>query len=358
MSELHTADQSVNHGAALLNAYLSLREQQPNVRAKDAADRLGVSEAQLLSVRPDLVAIRLIEPFSAILEALEPLGSVMALTRNPQAVHERHGVYSNVSVKGPMGLVLNPDIDLRLFMHQWHSAFAVEEAGRFSLQFFNAHGLAVHKIYATDQTDMALWPVLIEQFRWADAPALNIQPLPDTPPAVLPAEFDRAAFQAEWADLRDVHQYHGLLNKHGLTRTQALEQIGDQWVTELCADALVHALTLASERTQPIMVFVGNSGCIQIHSGEVSRLLERGGWFNVLDPAFNLHLKVGEVDRVWLIKRPSDDGIITSLEGFNAKGESVITLFGQRKPGVPELDGWRAIAAEVAERTSAQEAGS
>jgi len=44
------------------------------------------------------------------------------------------------------------------------------------------------------------------------------------------------------------------------------------------------------------------------------------------------------------VRKPSDDGIITSYEGFDAEGELVIQLFGVRKPGIPERDDWRALA--------------
>ena len=44
------------------------------------------------------------------------LGYVMALTRNDYCVHERKGVYDNITFyEGAhnMGVALNPDIDLR-----------------------------------------------------------------------------------------------------------------------------------------------------------------------------------------------------------------------------------------------------
>src|SRR5690606_39710803 len=68
-------------------------------------------------------------------------------------VHERKGVYEKVSFKNHIGLVLGPDIDLRLFMSHWYFGFAVEENGRKSLQFFGIDGEAVHKIYLTERSE-------------------------------------------------------------------------------------------------------------------------------------------------------------------------------------------------------------
>ena len=106
-------------------------------------------------------------------------------------------------------------------------------------------------------------------------------------------------------------------------------------------------LQKASERQVPIMAFVANRGCIQIHTGTVTKLMETGPWFNVLDPDFNLHLRQEKVARTYMVKKPSADGMITSLELFDDKGEMIIQYFGKRKPGIPELEEWRAIIADV-----------
>jgi putative hemin transport protein len=39
---------------------------------------------------------------------------------------------------------------------------------------------------------------------------------------------------------------------------------------------------------------------------------------------------------------------VTSLELFNAEGELVCTLFGARKPGIPELETWRKVIEDIA----------
>jgi putative hemin transport protein len=34
---------------------------------------------------------------------------------------------------------------------------------------------------------------------------------------------------------------------------------------------------------------------------------------------------------------------VTSVELFDAQGECIATLFGARKPGIPELETWRTL---------------
>ena len=66
------------------------------------------------------------------------------------------------------------------------------------------------------------------------------------------------------------------------------------------------------------MVFVGNRPAIQIHTGLVSRLRPTPGWFNVLDPDFNLHLREAGIASAWRIVKPTEDGAVTSIELLDA----------------------------------------
>ena len=93
------------------------------------------------------------------------------------------------------------------------------------------------------------------------------------------------------------------------------------------------------------MTFVGNEGAVQIHTGVPERLVETGPWFNVLDPRFNLHLDETQVAEAYVVVKPTVDGVVTSVEGFDAAGRLVVQFFGARKPGLPEHEDWRALVA-------------
>jgi putative hemin transport protein len=62
----------------------------------------------------------------------------------------------------------------------------------------------------------------------------------------------------------------------------------------------------------------------------------------VLDPGFNLHLREDRIASAWVVKKPTVDGTVTSLELFDAAGETIAMLFGKRKPGLPEMPEWQA----------------
>lgn len=335
----------------LYRAWQALRAEQPRLRARDAAERLEVSEAELTASRLGVDAVRLRPDWSALLPALGELGTIMALTRNEHCVHERKGPYQEVTVSanGLMGLVVSADIDLRLFLSGWGSVFAISEetahGTQRSIQVFDRQGTAVHKVFLTENSVIEAWAPLVERFR-ADEQSDRLDFQPAAPKAVPLADeqIDVAALRSGWAALKDTHHFFALLKKHKVERTQALRLAGRDWAEQLDTAELPRMLEKASERRLPIMIFVGNAHCIQIHTGTVDNLKWLDDWFNVLDPQFNLHLKTCGVRELWRVRKPSSDGVITSWEAFDANGELVLQAFGARKPGVPELQEWRSLA--------------
>jgi putative hemin transport protein len=327
------------------------QENHPNTYLRNAADDLGVSEVELLATGCGEHVTRLQGSWRALLGELEALGPVMALTRNDAAVHEKTGLYQNANFPedSHVGLVLDDDIDLRLFLNHWHFGFAVEQetkAGtRHALQFFDADGTAVHKVYLTQKSDRETYERLVEKYRHRDqSPEQSVRPTDaEDEAAETPAAVDVEGFLDAWAELEDTHDFFPLLRDYDIDRTQALEVAEGRFTTPVPAKALRFTLQTARDGEVPIMVFVGNRGCLQIHSGPVKTLKETGPWYNVLDPGFNLHLNETMIDRAWVVEKPTSDGTVTSLELYEADGWPIARFFGKRKPGIPERDDWRAI---------------
>ncbi|PJJ85012.1 hemin-degrading factor [Mucilaginibacter auburnensis] len=321
-----------------------LKNEEPRLRIRDAAAKLCVSETELVNTDAGANNTLLKPEFQEILKEISTLGYVMALTRNNHCVHERKGVYTKVSFNGPVGSIVTPDIDLRLFMHHWHFGFAVNEDERFSLQFFGADGSAVHKIYLTDKSDVNAYHQLVTKYK-ADYQQQELVITPAKLEAVEKPdhEVDIKAFHDAWVNLKDTHEFFGMLKKFELTRTQALRLAPEGYANQISVQALKDTLKKASETNLPVMVFVGNPGCIQIHTGEIKKLVQTGPWFNVLDPEFNMHLRDDGIASVWLVKKPTTDGAVHSLEVFDKKGDIIVQFFGKRKPGVPEDEAWRSV---------------
>ena len=339
-------------------AFAAYRAETPGARIRTAARDLDTTEAQLVATGVDGAAVALAAPaggWRALLPEIETFGDVMALTRNDACVHERHGVYSNADVALPhgMALFLNDEIDLRLFCARWASAFAVATgaagAERHSIQFFDRHGEAVHKVFLTAASDRAAYDAFVAAHR-ADAAGSEPEALTVTPRATptadrADADIDAAAFLAGWSALQDTHDFFPLLRDHGVGRVQALRLAEGRFTERAEPVAVRRALEAAAADGTPVMVFVGNPGAIQIHTGPVERLVTRGPWFNVLDARFNLHLDETAIAEAFVVVKPTSDGDVTAVEAYDAAGTQIVQLFGKRKPGLPELDAWRGIVA-------------
>lgn len=335
-----------------------LKVEEPRLRARDQAARLGVSEVELLTLGLGTGVIRLGGDFKDLLKDVKQMGYVMALTRNDNVVHERKGVYDNLTFyEGPhnMGVAVNADIDLRLFMNEWKYCLAViirrDKGGDLhGLQFFDGYGVAVHKIYATPKSSLEGWAYIVEKYKVEQEAIVVTDRQRPAPEAERPdAEISVETFQAEWENLKDTHHFFGLLRKHKLTRTQALRLAPKGMVTPVDRGSVETVLTNAAKGGVPIMCFVHSKGCIQIHSGPVKQLKWMGKWFNVLDPAFNLHLDTEAIHQAFVVRKPTSDGTVTSLELFAENGEMITYFFGARKPGKPELPGWSAILENLAQ---------
>ena len=341
----------------LLEKIQALKSKEPKLRNRDLAQRLGISEAELLSLYAGQNVTILNGSWKNLISQLHQMGNVMALTRNEHCVHERKGIYKNIEFyDGPhnMGVAVNPDIDLRFFMNEWHYGFAVimdRPKGKklYSFQFFNKKGEAVHKVFSTPKSNIKAYHVIVEVFRAKKQTPIN--PTDKTPYCRKVEEpdnsIDISGFQQAWLNLKDTHHFFGLLRKFGVSRTQALRLAPEGYTTELDKEAVIRMLQLTAERNVPIMCFLHSRGCVQIHTGSIKNLKVFGDWYNILDPKFNLHLKMPSIKQAYIVRKPTEDGIVSSLELFDETGDLIVYFFGARKPGIPELEEWKTILLEV-----------
>lgn len=327
----------------------ALKADNPHLRIRNAAAELGVSEAELLATNVGEGVTVLKPEFKDILTEAEQLGKVMALTRNDECVHERKGTYLNGDFSSPHAqLFVGEDIDLRIFLNHWKFAFAVVEGDKKSLQFFGKDGLALHKIYLTKDSNEAAFDAIVEKFKAeeqhsiieCEAVASKAEEKPDS-------EIDVEGFQKAWTDLKDTHDFFMMTRKFGVSRTQALRLAPEGFTKKIDSSKVVNVLEDASEKQLPIMIFVGNRGIIQIHTGNVRKTLWHQQWFNVMDPDFNLHLDVTKIAEAWIVKKPTEDGEVTAIEVFNKEGDFIVQFFGKRKPGIPELQEWKNLVADL-----------
>lgn len=336
---------------ALQASFLRLRASEKGLHALELAERLGVSECQLLAsacgATEPISAIRLQASWPEFIAKLPKLGLVKTVTRNPHAVIEVEGTYDNVEFFGTMGQSVS-SVDLRIFVSRWGQGFAVREETKRGisrgLQFFDKAGRAVHKLYLRDASDHTFFDTLVREHTSHDQSATQTVELPREAEAPRPdARIDLAGLREAWLSMKDTHEFHGLLRTFDVTRTQALRLIGDDLARPLERDSLVKVLSAAAETELPFMIFVGNPGLVQIHTGTIKKVAPMGPWINVLDPGFDLHVRMDRIDSAWMVRKPTADGIVTALEVYDAQGDQITLLVGKRKPGQPESAAWRSL---------------
>jgi putative hemin transport protein len=345
------SDVSLDQHIAEVHSQFNKRQGElENKRAREISSRLGITEAQWVAAQcGSLRSIRLSGHPIDIFKEIPRLGPVMALTRNDYCVHERHGNYLNVQSDQSVGLVLGPEIDLRLFYSNWAHVWAVKENERSSIQFFDRSGQAVHKIYCTPATHAAEYVAIIGEYA-----AEPLWPVPTNFPAeqgrsFLPSSAESASttectlFRSAWLEMTDTHDFYPLLRRFNITRLGALQAAGSDLAQRVTPEVVEEMLYSVSKSALPIMCFVGNRGLLQIHTGAIKNVKRTGPWLNVLDEKFNLHLDTTHIDSVWIVSKPTSDGWVTSMEVFAETGELIVQFFGARKPGSSELCVWREL---------------
>lgn len=326
-----------------LTRYLELKQQHPKKYARDVARLMNISEAELAWARVGHDARRLKADMPGLLQALEAVGETKSITRNEYAVHEQIGRYENLRLGEHAGLVFNPRaLDQRLFVNVWYCVFALREQGprgeSQSVQIFDHQGDAVLKIYLTEHSDGLAWEQLLARFANDENAPLALAP--DMPPPMNPLP-DGPLIEQEWRAMTDVHQFFPLLKRHAITRLQAFHAVSSDLACRVDNDALRRVLHAALQDANEIMVFVGNRGCVQIFTGIIEKVAPWENWINIFNRQFTLHLVEDAIAESWVTRKPTRDGVVTSLELFAHDGTQIAQLFGQRTEGRTEQDTWR-----------------
>lgn len=325
------------------------RAENPKTRDRDLAAQLGVSEAELLAAHLGHGAVRIAAHPDGLVPRLAAFGPLMGLTRNESCVIEKTGPYSGYSGGAHASVVLAGEIDLRIFPSHWVHGFAVEretaQGLQRSIQVFDAAGDAVHKVFLRTGSDVTPWAGLVADLRLEDQHGLPVVAARE--PVEAPrGNAERAEeLRGDLARMTDTHQFLRVVSRMKMNRLGAYRIAGEPLARRLEPLAVTRVLEAAAAGAVPIMVFVGNRGCIEIHSGPVSRVVAMGPWINVLDPGFDLHLRQDHVAEVWAVDKPTQRGAAVSVECFDAEGALIAQMFGVRKAGDAAVAAWEAIVA-------------
>ena len=279
-----------------------------------------------------------------LLQELKNFGKVTVTTYNDSAYIKKTGIYDELSFNGPVGQALTHEIDLRLFLMHWHYG-VIALTNTLDLYFFDKSGSLVHQISILEP-NKAMIDSLSKYFSDDVIDKISFENY-KIESEKNDEEIDKQGLQSDWKNLKDTHEFFQMLKKFNVSRTQALRLGSAEFVIEISKDSIYKLLKNAIDQEVSIMAFVGSRGCIQIHTDPINVLIQRGSFLILDEQNLYLSLNTDNFKSCYIVKKPTIDGIVTSVEVFDDKDEMIVQFFGERKPGTQESESWRNLLCTI-----------
>ncbi len=318
--------------SALHIRYRHLVDKYPSLQRRDIAQKLSISEAELIDAQIDLKSIRLVPKFADMVDYFQDIGVLMSVTRNQGVLHEVKGAFShNATVNTICSFTTNDRaIGLHLFLSEWAYGFAVNEMAegkqRYSLQFFNEAGTAIQKIYLQKDSHLPTYKALVNRFTDKD----QLSPLAIVPPVEITntatVNHDIQSFKAHWERMSSIHQLSGIIRQYNLSREQSFSAVGKKYAQLFEVEQLAYFLSQAAKLKLHMTCAAKSQGVEQVYKGEVSHVTQLDSLVTILGWNFSLQLKSRHIKSIWLVRIPTLDGVELALEIYNKQGRQMAQL--------------------------------
>jgi putative hemin transport protein len=326
---------------ALRAAWAALQAQDPRLYTRDAARKLGVSEAYLIALGcGDGTSRRLHVPdYAALLRPLADFGTMLALVRNEDAVLERDCVPAFTQTAH--GLTTNADgVLLAVNANAIAHAFVVHSSKflKRGIQFFDSTGTAIFKLYLRAESKLAAFDEWISPWIAADqSSAFTAVPTPARSEAD-EKKCCRVGHRGEHgghvaghahasADGHCCHAHsHSHAHAHGAVRYATEAPI------ELPAESYKELLSAVIKSGEALTVGVANAHAFFSVTAPVKKVAPMGPWFNILDAELHLHLSI-----------PAVQGALGFI-GADATGTGTLKVLFKRETG--ENIAWFRVAGD------------
>jgi putative hemin transport protein len=306
----------------------------------------ALTDVQRIALHPH--ATRLQGEFAPLLQRLAALGNLTEVTRNSSALLEKDHVSGTLYVNNEIRFAPAESMHLRIFYSQWEHGYALEEhdhatnTAQHSLQFFDRHGSMMHKIKLSDSRDIGAFRQVVSDHAAPEqlTPA-QLLATDDGATDTAPRQIDVDALRADWAH---THNHQDFVQRQEIFDQQRLRKLrlaGKAFAYQVANDSARIILQRMTEFGTAIMAQVGNAGIVQAYYGKIKNIGIKDSRLKIMNSGFRMLLREDHIDSVWVAKKPTTDGIITSLELFNRQGMHIASFLSKKDNGHPEPREWR-----------------
>lgn len=324
---------------------------------KTDSNRRTRSEADIMAARCGQQAKRLQPHWPTLLTHLSRLGPTLFVTRHGNTSHEKLLHLYKIALSGNVASIHDQDGSLELDLSHWHCGFALHEgddphSACISLHFFDIHGKLLHSIYPM-LSSMELGTAFLNKLYSADQTPQEFLLPPTQLRRRSRATVDTASLTVHWRHLQNCQAIPVILQKHQVSRLQALQALPPEFATPAARTAFQTLMQQTVERNMPVELSLFNPGVRQTHRG----LLEnhRGDGFanRSHDAWFRLNLDSLDLHSAWVVHKPTANGMVSSLELYNHHGEPVLMLSDMPNAGLPQTLEWQSLLYNLTTATAA-----
>jgi len=316
-----------------------------HMRSFDDQQLPNLTDVQRIALHPH--ATRLQSEFAPLLQRLATLGNLTEVTRNASALLQKDNVSGALYVQNEIEFAPAEAMHMRIFYPQWEHGYALEEIDaktamhERSLQFFDRHGGMMHKIVLCNSSDKDAFKQLVREYAAEEqlTPA-QLLSMPETHAPDVP-QIDIDALRAEWAH---THNHNDFLQRQEIFDQQRLRKLrlaGKAFAYQVANDSARIILQRMTEFGTAILAQVGNAGVVQAYYGKIKKIGSKNSRLKIMNASFRMLLREDHIDSIWVAKKPTTDGIITSLELFNRQGMHIASFLSKKDNGQPEPREWR-----------------
>ncbi len=250
------------------------------IRIRDAAKKMNVSEAELLSTKMNngVYFLKVLDYNLIFDNLLKNTDRLMFLVRNDFAVHEKNIISSKYSIFE--NKIINTESNVPLlefnvdvFKYAFYEDKIHINKSLKSFQIFNVNGDSVLKIYLKGRASDEFEKICLA---------------------------NKVKYNYELQKNEKFPKYKEKVIKENFLVDRLFGFNDARDVSNLDKGTFRKILLICSEKKIPIQIHLINNECVQYHLDVVNNIVDYGPWLNVMDKGFNIHILEKSISKGYL----------------------------------------------------------